>query len=115
MSRPPSIYSLKPLRWIVTHLHAPLLEDGKTRAPVEEVRVSYNSEHKDALSFAINTASRYEGTIYADTGDRFYTFVRSYGSSLAKKLKQEATTTVEDLENTLFPEAPAGAAPAPVT
>jgi hypothetical protein len=95
----------------VTHLHAPLLEDGHTRAPAEEVRVSYNTEHDDALSFAINTASRYEGTIYADTGDRFYTFFRSYAKAKSRAVPVDGLSkAVEELEDSLFPD-PAAANP----
>ena len=115
MSRPPSISSLKPIRWVVTHLHSPLPEDGKTKAPAEEVRVSYSAEHKDSLSFAINTASRYEGIIYADTGDRFYTFIRSYAPS-----KRPTAQAIEGLVTSLgsadlLGGTSVGETPAPVT
>lgn len=70
-------FSEHPRRFLVFHWHEPLLE-GNTRAPREEVSVSYNTELPDALMYAINTASRYQGTIYADVGKRDYEFFRSY-------------------------------------
>ena len=61
------------LRWLVRHFHR-----ADPSAPAEEVIVSYSNDLPGGLSYAINTASRYEGTIYADVGAKDYEFFRSY-------------------------------------
>ena len=65
--------SAKVIRYLVRHFHRPRPEDR-----TEEVVVSYNADDPAALSYAINTASRYNGIIYGDTGAGDYVFLRSY-------------------------------------
>lgn len=78
-----------PIRYIVIHRHW----SGNPDDQVEEGLVSYSTAMNpssssskpfdQALSYAINTASRYNGTIYADygEGEGKYELVRRYNGS----------------------------------
>lgn len=67
------------VRYLVRHLHpSQVLPDGTT-APAADVVVSYSTSLKAAMSYAISTASRYAGIVYADDGSGGpYTFLRSF-------------------------------------
>jgi len=72
MPKPVNPATLDPVRWIVEHVHS---HEG---SPAERVQIGYHTDYPNALACAINTASRYEGTLYADLGGWPFTFVRSY-------------------------------------
>ena len=63
----------QPVRFLVRHYHQP--DPAQQR---EEVIVSYSADLKDGFSYAINTASRYNGVIYGEYPSEGYIFLRSY-------------------------------------
>ena len=73
----------QPLRYLVRHFHQPIAaEQG------EVVVVSYNTAHERSFEYAIHTAKRYGGTIYADYGENdpetrapLYSYLRGYDGS----------------------------------
>lgn len=83
--------SSKPTRYVVRHHH---LDQDNPTARAQEVIVGYHTDHPDAFSFAVHTASRYQGVIYADYGpEEAYVFVRSY-----VKRRDEGAPSVEVTE-----------------
>lgn len=67
------------VRYLVRHTHpASVLPDGST-APAADVVIGYSAALKEAMSYAISTASRYQGIIYGDDGSGGpYSFIRSF-------------------------------------
>lgn len=63
----------QPIRFIVRHHHRP-----DPSLPREEVLIGYHNDLPEAFSYAVSTASRYHGVIYAEYPSEGYVFVRSY-------------------------------------
>lgn len=68
----------RPLRLLVRHWHPGEPKEDGSPGPREDVVVSYSCQLPDAMMYAVSTASRYEGIIYADYGDGPYEFIRSF-------------------------------------